>query len=690
MAKRDDFLVEIGTEELPPKALSGLSLAFQEGLASELGQAGLKFREIERFATPRRLAVLVSNLETQQADKETERRGPPVKVAYDKDGKPTRAALAFAETCGVEPDALETESTPKGDWLVWRGTEKGQDARDLLPGIVQRSLDRLPIPRRMRWGAGEAEFVRPVHWVIMLLGTEVVPGPICGVEPGNETRGHRFMAPDAIALKKPGDYVKRLRIKGKVLANFNERRKEIAEQVAECAAKAGGDALLNAPLLDEITSLVEWPAAIEARFDEEFLSLPTEVLTATLVGHQRYVPVQDENGLSAAFVVVANIDSQDPDQVRAGNQRVVRPRLADSMFFWNSDKKTSLQDRVSSLKNVLFQNKLGSVHDKSKRVAKLAAGIAKRLGGDPKLATRAATLAKCDLLTDMVGEFPELQGIMGRYYARNDGEPAELAQSLAEQYQPRFAGDALPESTTGRALAIGDKIDTICGIFAAGQKPSGNKDPFALRRNALGCLRILIEGELDLSLTDLIAEGIALQPVKTRKGLADEIYEFMMDRLRAYYLDDENIGPEMFDAVLANRPDSPLDFHQRLAAVRAFRDLDAAESLAAANKRIANILRKNSDPVPEQPDAALMTEKAEKALFDRVQAMSGKVRPLLEQRRYRESLELLAGLREPVDEFFDQVMVMDDDPAIRGNRLALLAQMRALFLITADLSRLSA
>ncbi len=693
MAERHDFLVEIGTEELPPKALRKLSEAFARGLEEAFAEAGLAHGAVKPFATPRRLAVLVEGLAAKQDDRDVERRGPPRKVAYDNNGNPTRAATAFAEKCGIAVADIEKDGAGKDARLIWRGIEKGQTAASLLPAMVQGSLDRLPVPRRMRWGEGEVEFVRPVHWVLMQLGGDTLEADICGVRTGNTSRGHRFMAPAGIKIGKAAQYAELLEKKGKVLVDFSSRMEVIREQVLEQAAALGGRPQMNEALLEEVTALVEWPVSLTASFPEEFLELPAEVLTATLTGHQRYFLVVDESTperILPAFIAVANLDSKNPAKICEGNRRVVQPRLDDSMFFWNQDRMIALGDRESSLKNVLFHAKLGSVYDKSKRTAALCANIAGQLDGDGETARRAAMLAKCDLLTSMVAEFPELQGVMGRYYAQNDGLPDDIAMALVEQYLPRFAGDQLPATIIGKALAIAEKIDTICGIFAIGQKPGGNKDPFALRRNALGCLRILIEREVELDLRAVIAESLAQQPADTGDELADEIYDFMMDRLRAYYLADEElgIGHDVFDAVLARSPVSPLDFHQRLLAVKAFQTMSSAGSLAAANKRIANILRKSADKLPTDPDAKLLSEPAERLLYDQLQDMLVKIQPMLKQRRYRDSLENLAGLGPAVDDFFDNVMVMDEDATLRVNRLALLNQLRGLFLHTADLSRL--
>ncbi len=691
MSDTKEFLVEIGTEELPPKALRRLSEAFGRLIVEGIDEAALAHGEARLFATPRRLAVQVPQLQSRQADRDMEMRGPPTRIAFDDDGKPTRAGAAFAAKCGVAVDALETIETDKGAWLVYRGTETGQPAAELLPGIVAAALDKLPIPKRMRWGSNEAEFVRPVHWVVMLLDEEIVPTELLGIASGNSTHGHRFHAPEAITVTSPAAYEEVLDRQGHVMADFMARRTLIETEIDKAAAAAGGAVVSDDALLDEVTALVEWPVAVSAGFDDRFLELPDEVLIETLQAHQRYFPVRGDDGLLPAFVTISNIDSRDPEQVRAGNERVVRPRLADAAFFWDTDRRTPLAERVDALGRVVFQKKLGTLRDKAERVEQLAAEIAGACGSDPQLARRAAQIGKCDLLTEMVGEFPPLQGTMGRYYATHDGEPAEVAAALEEQYLPRYAGDELPATGTGAALSLAEKLDTIAGIFSIGQRPTGTRDPFALRRSALGVLRLLIENGLDLDLQALAEKAVALQPVDTDPAeMAGEIADYFLDRLRAYYVDDPEAGitPQMFEAVAARRPSSPLDFHQRLQAVREFSRLDAAESLAAANKRIANILRSSDDSVPREVDPSALVEPAEKTLFDEMTGLEGSVMPLLQDRDYAAALTRLAGLRPAVDRFFDDVLVMADDDSLRLNRLALLGRLRQLFLHAADLSRL--
>jgi glycyl-tRNA synthetase beta chain len=688
------FLVEIGTEELPPKALRTLSAAFADGIRKGLLEAPLAHGEIFSYATPRRLAVKVMDLQPQQADQQILLKGPPVKVAFDAQGKPGRAAISFAEKCGVEADQLEQEDTPRGAWLVYRGTEKGQAAAALLPRIVQASLDALPIPKRMRWGAGEAEFVRPVHWVLMLLDKVVVDAVILGMKADRTTRGHRFLAPGTIALADAHQYPDRLESEGRLIADFDQRRQKIEGLVNTQAAAAGASVVSDDALWDEVAALVEWPVPLRGRIDKRFLGLPREVLIATLQEHQRYFPLEGPDGrLLPEFVAISNLESRDPQQVVQGNERVVRPRLADAEFFWNSDRKMPLAQRHSGLASIVFQQQLGSLGDKSDRIGKLATRIADQLAADTRLVERAALLSKCDLATSMVGEFPELQGTMGRYYALADGETPEVAAAMEEQYQPRFAGDVLPLGRVGQVLAIADRLDTLCGIFAIGQKPSGSRDPFGLRRGALGLMRILIEHELDLDLPRTIDFALSLQPVKNvDPSLATEVYQYAMERLRAYYLEEAGggISSDMFEAVMARQPDKPLDFHQRLLAVRGFSQMAEAQSLAAANKRVGNILRKSEEPVSGTVNPQLLKLDEEIILHREVQRLGDQVKPLLAQRHYTEALAALAALREPVDKFFDGVMVMDPDPALRANRLALLESMRSLFLFTADLSLLKA
>lgn len=682
-------MVEIGTEELPPKALLKLSQAFRDGIRAGLEKAELGHEGIEAFASPRRLAVRVRHLILTQPDKQVERRGPALNAAFDAEGKPTKAAQGFARSCGTKVEALERLETDKGTWLVWRGTEQGQATAALLPDIVRQALDGLPIPKRMRWGALDAQFVRPVHWAVLLFGEELIETEILAVKTGRETRGHRFHHPEPILIANPTVYEETLAEHGRVIADFDKRRQSVRRQVEDAGARAGGRAVIDPELLDEVTAMVEWPHAVMGRFDERFLDVPAEALISTMKGNQKYFHVVDEaERLLPAFITVSNIDSRDEAAVRAGNERVVRPRLADAEFFWNQDRKHTLAERRESLKGVVFQRKLGTLFDKSRRASELAKTIAVQLGGDGAAAARAAELSKCDLMTEMVGEFPELQGVMGRYYATHDGEAEAVAQAIDEHYRPRFAGDVLPQSATGQALAIADKLDTLLGIFAIGQHPSGDKDPFALRRAALGVLRIVIECRLDLDLRELLQAAANAFPGEVKASEAvTPVVDFMLERLRAYYL-ERGMGHDVLDAVLAGGPSRPLDIDRRLQAVAGFRARPEAESLAAANKRIGNILRKSGGEAGGHVDPELLREPAEQTLHGQMTEASAAVGPLFETARYEDALAVLARLREPVDAFFDQVLVMDEDPRLRDNRIALLDGLHRLFLRVADISRL--
>jgi len=685
-----DFLVEIGTEELPPKALKGLMAAFGSGLEQQLREQRLAFESVQAYASPRRLAVIVTALAGAQADREIESKGPPVSIAFDDAGEPTPAALAFAKKCGVALNDLGRSKTEKGEWLSYSAVEKGASAGALLPACVNAALEALPIPRRMRWGSSEVAFVRPVHWVIMLHGDRIVPGRILGIDAGNQTRGHRFMAPGWLLVREPGAYLGVLEQEGFVLADFAARLARIRNGVEVAAAECGGVAVGSEALYEEVAALNEWPVALTGHFDAAFLELPAEVISATLTGHQRYFSILSDSGqLLPAFITVANLESEDPEQVKRGNERVIQPRLADAAFFWDEDHKRPLEAWQAPLKNIVYQKGLGSLHDKSDRVATLAAAIAAELDADTEVVSRAANLAKCDLVSSMVSEFPELQGTMGRYYAQSSGETDAVALAIGEQYLPRFAGDAVPATAAGCCVALADKLDTLCGIFALGKKPSGSRDPFGLRRNGLGVVRIILECGLELDLIGLIARAVSLQPLDGGGDTALEVYDFIIDRMRAYSREREGISVEVFDSVLAQRPAALLDFGERLRAVAAFVTLDSAPSLAAANKRIANILRKADFIRAEAIDHALFCEDAETALFDALSAAREEVTPLLRDRQFDAALTRLARLREPVDAFFDDVMVMVDDDALRLNRLNLLADLREQFLEVADISRLS-
>ncbi len=681
-----DLLFELRTEELPPRTLQTLAGALADGVVKGLDAAKVPHGKVHSFATPRRLAVLIEKLAERQPDRQVERRGPPLANAFDAQGSPTQAASAFAKSCGVAVADLSKLTTDKGAWLQFRGTELGAATTSLLQPLLDQAIAALPIAKRMRWGARDAEFVRPVHSVVLLFGDEIVPVEVLGLAAGRVTSGHRFHSPKPLSLKKARDYAGKLR-RAKVVAEFAERRDIIRAGVTAAAAQIGGEALIDASLLDEVTALVEWPVPVTGQFEQRFLKLPREVVIATVQDHQRYFAVQDANGnLTRWFVTVSNIESRDPSKVREGNERVVRPRLSDAAFFWDTDLKTPLQAHAARLAGVTFQAKLGSYADKTARVAELALLIGGRIGAGEGV-KQAAELSRADLMTAMVGEFPELQGIMGRYYGEAQGLPREVSLALEEHYRPRFAGDALPSTPTGQALALADKIDTLVGIFAIEQRPTGAKDPFGLRRAALGVLRILLEARLDLDLAEVLRVSAAAQPVR-RDAAADEVYDFITERLRGMLLEQPGTTPEMLDAVLANRPASPLDIVTRLQALREFLLLPDAAVLAAINKRIANILKKTQLRADWVVDPQALTEQAERALH---QALEGLRDPVLEatrRRRYADSLRALVDLRAPVNDFFDRVMVMDEDTLKRNNRLALLRDAQVLLGGVADLSRL--
>lgn len=685
------FLVEIGTEELPPKALKSLHENFAELIAAGLKEAGLAHEQLHAFGAPRRLAVLVDNLELRQPDQQIEKLGPNVAAAFDADGKPTKATDGFARSCGVTVEQLQRAATDKGERLAFRSTQEGRFAIDLLPAIVSGALDKLPIPKRMRWGAKRAEFVRPVQWLVMLLGKQVIDAEVLGIKAGRETRGHRFHANRSFALGNALDYQLTLENEAKVIADFSERRGHIRAQVEQLGRKFNGSAVIDENLLDEVTGLVEWPVALAGNFEERFLAVPQEALISSMKEHQKYFHVVDANGkLLPHFITVANIESKDPAKVIDGNERVIRPRLTDAAFFYETDLKTPLIERREKLKTVVFQEKLGTVFDKTERIAALAAFIAGKIHGNAAWARRAGELSKADLVSGMVGEFADMQGIAGTYYALHDGEPQEVAQAVREHYQPRFAGDALPATLTGVSIALADRLDTLVGIFGIGQLPTGSKDPFALRRAALGVLRLIVEKNFDLDLRELLQKAQSQYPqFDAQTGLVDTVLDYMIERFRAWF-EDESIPAEVFMAVSAKKLSQPLDINQRVQAVFRFSQLPEAQALAAANKRVSNILAKQGGDT-ELPalQMSLLTEAAEKQLAAQVAALQATAQPLFAARKYREGLEQLASLRAAVDAFFDNVMVMADDMAVRNNRLALLSQLRNLFLEVADISLLA-
>ena len=681
-----NFLVEIGTEELPPKALKTLATSFADNVEAELNQAGLTFDKIEWFAAPRRLAVKVLNLATQQPSKEIEKRGPAVSAAFDAEGKPTKAAEGWARGCGITVEQAERIATDKGEWLVHRAKIEGQPTKNLLNDIVANALAKLPIPKPMRWADKTVQFIRPVHTVTMLLGDELIEGEILGVASARTIRGHRFLGEKEFEIQHADQYPQLLREKGSVVADFNERKAEILAKSQAKATALGGVADIEESLLEEVTSLVEYPNVLAAKFEERFLAVPAEALVYTMKGDQKYFPIYDKDGkLLPHFIFVSNINPEDPTAIIEGNEKVVRPRLTDAEFFFKTDLKQKLVDRLPRLETVLFQQQLGTLKDKTDRIEQLAGEIAKQIGADEAKAKRAGLLSKCDLMTNMVFEFTDTQGVMGMHYARHDGEDEEVAVALNEQYMPRFAGDELPKSLVASAVALADKFDTLTGIFGIGQAPKGSADPFALRRAALGALRIIVEKNLPLDLEDLVKKSAALFGDKlTNKNVVADVVDFMLGRFRAWY-QDEGIAVDVIQAVLARRPTRPADFDARVRAVSHFRTLDSAEALAAANKRVSNILAKTDAAIGEINLTACV-EPAEKALAEAVLALRTEVQPLIAQGDYTAVLDKLANLRAPVDSFFDNVMVNAEDPALRQNRLAILNTLQGLFLQVADIS----
>ncbi|HDR1865755.1 glycine--tRNA ligase subunit beta [Pasteurella multocida] len=684
-----NFLAEIGTEELPPKALKKLATAFAENMELELNQAGLAFDKVEWFAAPRRLAVKVLGLATSQPSKQIEKRGPAVSAAFDAEGKPTKAAEGWARGCGISVAQAERVATDKGEWLVHRATIEGQPTKNLLKDMVANALAKLPIPKPMRWADKTVQFIRPVHTVTMLLGDELIEGEILGVESARTLRGHRFLGEREFQISHADQYPALLKEKGSVVADFNERKALILAKSQEKATALGGVADIEDDLLDEVTSLVEYPNVLAAKFEERFLAVPAEALVYTMKGDQKYFPIYDKDGkLLPHFIFVSNINPDDPSKIIEGNEKVVRPRLTDAEFFFKTDLKQRLEDQLPRLETVLFQQQLGTLRDKTARIEQLAGEIAKQIGADEAKTKRAGLLSKCDLMTNMVFEFTDTQGVMGMHYARHDGEDEEVAVALNEQYMPRFAGDELPKSLVASAVALADKFDTLTGIFGIGQQPKGSADPFALRRAALGALRIIVEKNLPLDLAEIVKKSSALFGDKlTNTNVVEDVVEFMLGRFRAWY-QDEGIAVDVIQAVLARRPTKPSDFDARVRAVSHFRALEAAEALAAANKRVSNILAKVEGELPANIDTTLCAEAAEKVLAEQVIALQAELAPLFAKGEYQVALDRLAALREPVDTFFDNVMVNAENPQLRQNRLAILNNLRNLFLQVADISLL--
>ena len=687
MTTSQDLLFELGCEELPPKSLLKLSNALLKGIEAGLKEAELNYTSAHAYATPRRLAVIIKNLSTSQPDKSIEKRGPAVQAAFTEDGVPSKAAIGFARGCGVNVEQLSRLKTDKGEWLAFNQEVKGQSSVQLIPEIILKSIHLLPIAKRMRWGSYKTEFVRPVHWCVLLFGKNIIEAEILGLQTGNQSQGHRFHAPQKITINQPDEYLTTLEQQGKVIADFSQRLAIIQHEANVAAEKVQGIAHIEADLLEEITALNEWPVPVLGNFDSRFLDLPTEVLITTMQINQKYFPVKNKEGkLLPHFITFSNIESSHPESIQHGNERVIMPRLADAEFFWNQDRKQKLEDRVSSLESIVFQKTLGSVADKTRRVENLADYIARQLNADAVLAKRAAHLAKTDLMTEMVGEFASLQGIMGRYYALADNEPSEVAIAIEEQYHPKQSGSPTPTSVTGQILSIAEKIDTLCGIFSASLIPTGDKDPYALRRATLGILRTLIENKLELDIVELINFALTqfshdFDKQKTQQAIVD----FVFERLKGYCL-DQGYTVNEFDAVLAVRPSNPLDFMQRLQAVKAFSLLPEAESLAAANKRIINILKKSETQAAVSINNLI--EPQEKNLYTAANQSADDIQPLLEQKNYQATLTRLAQLKDDVDAFFDNVMVNTDDLELRASRLALLSMLSKQFLKIADISRL--
>ena len=674
----NDFLLELGTEELPPKLLPKLSASLKDNMVSELAAHKLDFSTIEAFATPRRLALLVKDLQSEQADQTVERKGPAV-------GAPEQAVAGFAKSCGVEASALEIRTLGKAEYYFFTSEQKGANTTDLLEAIVSQAIKQIPIAKPMRWGDLDYTFVRPVHWLIMLFGTDVVPAKVMGLTAGNTTRGLRFTGDKTFAITKADEYRQTLLDQAVIEPSFDIRKDLIRAQVEQVAKDNGATAVIDESLLAEVTALVEYPYAFSGEFDERFLSVPAEVLISAMKSHQKYFHMVDSQGkLLPAFISVANIDSSDVSVIIDGNERVIRPRLSDAEFFWEQDKSTSLESRLEKLDSVLFMKSLGSVGDKSKRISQLAGSIAAEIGADGEQAKRAGLLCKSDLVSDMVGEFADLQGVMGGYYATNDGETVAVATAISEHYHPRFAGDSLPSTPEGLAVAIADKLDTITGIYGIGQGPTGSKDPYALRRMALGLLRMIVESKLALNLNNLIEQSLALHTQEVDRTCGDDIYKFMMDRLRAYYK-EQNLSAKAFDAVLAVTPDSPYDFQLRVEALNEFVSDSASGSLIEANKRIANMLKDQTE-VGIQVDVSVLTEQAEKQLFEQTTQVAN---ALASEINYSKAMQELLSLKEAIDTFFDQVMVNADEPALKQARLSLINWIRSLFLSVADISYLA-
>lgn len=689
MAEQKDLLVELGCEELPAGSVLPLAESLGKLLSAALKAEAFEPGEVKVYATPRRIAAIIRDVRSEQPDREIERRGPAVQAAFDADGNPKPAATGFAKSVGVEVADLDRLKTDKGEWLYYKLQQSGEALSAKLPAMLDKVFADMPMPKRMRWADLDTEFLRPVHWLVVLHGDTAIEGQALGLSFGGETRGHRFHAPAAFAISNADSYATQMLEQGHVVADFAERRQRVVDAVSQAAKEFGGNAVMDEDLIDEVTALVEWPVAIAGTFEEEYLAVPKEALIQTMQENQRYFPLlADDGSLLAGFITISNIESADPQKVREGNEKVVRPRLADAMFFWTQDQKKTLESHLEALKKVVFQQKLGTLYEKTERLVSLSESIANSAGANVEQCKRAAWLAKCDLMTEMVYEFAAMQGIAGRYYSALEGEAPEVSQALEDQYLPKHAGDATPSGEVGRVLAIADKLDTLAGIIGIGQMPSGTKDPFALRRTSLGLLRIMIENDMDLDLVELLDFARnALGAKLDKPEQVDDALPYVLDRLPGYYA-DQGVPSDVVDAVMASGTTRPVDFDRRVQAVAAFRALPEAQALAGANKRIRNILKKAEQSVAADVDASLLTEPAEKHLAVVVAEAGAGASALFAQGDYEAGLKELAALRTPVDDFFENVMVMAEDEAVRANRQALLAQVATHCSAVADISRL--
>ncbi|OKY27553.1 MULTISPECIES: glycine--tRNA ligase subunit beta [Thalassotalea] len=683
---KETLLIELGTEELPPKALQKLATTFYNQITTQLEQAELGFEQASWFASPRRLAVQITQLIEKQADKEIEKRGPAINVAFDEEGNPSKAALGWAKSNGITIEQAQRLKTDKGEWLLHKALQPGKTIQELIPEMVNKAIAKLPIPKPMRWGSSRTQFIRPIHTLTLMFGEHIIKGEALGIESNNVLQGHRFHHQGLVSLEHANDYVATLK-QAYVVADYQERKQLIVDQIKKAEQELNAVALIDEELLEEVTSIVEWPVTLIGSFDKEFLDVPPEPLIYSMKDHQKYFPVEDKQGkLLNKFIFVANIESKDANQVIFGNEKVIRPRLADAEFFFKTDKKQTLESRLASLESVLFQKQLGTLKTKSERIASLSEYIAEKINQSPKLAYRAGLLSKTDLMTEMVLEFPQVQGTMGKYYAQHDGEDVEVAQALEDQYRPRYSGDSIPKGVIGCAVAIADKIDTLVGIFGINQPPKGDKDPFALRRAAIGMIRIIIEKQLDLDIADLVSRSVNLYgEVLTNDSTTQQVIDFVLGRFKAHY-QEQKISVDVIQAVLANSPTAPLDFEKRVLAVNHFKTMEAAQTLAAANKRVGNILAKFDGQLFSTFNTDYATDDNETELANTFAKVKEKIQPLVAAQDYQQALAELANIKQPIDNFFDNVMVMADDEQVKVNRLTLLNEIRNRFLDIADIS----